>query len=626
MTKPVKQEYLIGGALALFSLAVYAYTANPSIDVIDAGELTTVACTLGIAHPTGYPLFSMIGWIFTHLPIPLRMVYKANLMASFFCAAGIFFFFRFLVFFLGGFSLRRADAKPAAPSRKNETDNRRAVIIPAICGTLILAFSKTYWAQATSVEVYSLHMAFVMMLLFIFTKAISSGAGERPQGRFWYFFGYVLGLAFCNHMTTIMLAPAFLWAYFYTHRFGWNSWKKLFTLAPFFIFALTAYLFLPIRASEHPVMNWGDPSTFERFILHVRAQQYHFLMFASTKTTIIQVQRFFESLPANFLYFPLIFALLGIWKLWKSNKAVLLFQALAFFGCLGYAVNYNIYDIDSYFLIAYIAVGIWATAGIAFLLSYLRWRTYVVGTICVLVCLLPLVFNYQYENENDFYLVEQYVDDLFSSVEPGGIVFTTQFDYFESGTNYIQRVENKRKDIIVLGQKLLDFPWYYSQLAERYPWLVERSKPEIDAYVTERKKYDEDVPYDPVDMQFRYVIVIRSLILKNFETHPIYVTPELDEKYFTGFRPIPNGLTFRLYRDSLRHPINSSIYHYTIPMKRDNSTDNILAMYSRMDVVTAAYKKALGERDSAFILIDRALARTPDLQDAIMLKNILQNQ
>src|ERR1051325_1763752 len=99
-------EYFAAGVISLAALAVYILTLCPTTDFIDAGELTTVAATLGIAHPTGYPLFSIAGWLFAHLPLPFRTVYRLNLMAAFFCAAGLFVYFRFFVHFLSTMSVK----------------------------------------------------------------------------------------------------------------------------------------------------------------------------------------------------------------------------------------------------------------------------------------------------------------------------------------------------------------------------------------------------------------------------------------------------------------------------------------------------------------------------------------
>ena len=148
MNKTVFSSPVVSGLLiAAMTFVVYLRTLTPGVGFIDSGELAAVACTLGIAHPTGYPLFTLLGWIFSHLPIPGEEIYRLNVMAALFSAAGIFVFFQLMVFLLRRFG--PAQRGPAG------------VLIPAACSALLLGFSETYWAQATAVEVYSLHLLFV---------------------------------------------------------------------------------------------------------------------------------------------------------------------------------------------------------------------------------------------------------------------------------------------------------------------------------------------------------------------------------------------------------------------------------------------------------------------------------
>ena len=90
----------VGIGVGLVSFVVYLRTLAPTVGFIDSGELAAVACTLGIAHPTGYPLFTLLGWMFSRLPTAAEEIVRLNMMAALFCAAGIVFFFHFLRLFL----------------------------------------------------------------------------------------------------------------------------------------------------------------------------------------------------------------------------------------------------------------------------------------------------------------------------------------------------------------------------------------------------------------------------------------------------------------------------------------------------------------------------------------------
>ena len=62
----------------LFVAEGYLFTIAPGVVQIDSGELATVQATLGIAHPTGYPLFTLIGYLFLKLPLPFTKIFQAN--------------------------------------------------------------------------------------------------------------------------------------------------------------------------------------------------------------------------------------------------------------------------------------------------------------------------------------------------------------------------------------------------------------------------------------------------------------------------------------------------------------------------------------------------------------------
>ena len=62
-------------------LAVYAWTLYPSVPGGDSGELTVAAYRLGVAHPPGYPLFTLLGKLFTLLPLG-SIAWRMNLLTA----------------------------------------------------------------------------------------------------------------------------------------------------------------------------------------------------------------------------------------------------------------------------------------------------------------------------------------------------------------------------------------------------------------------------------------------------------------------------------------------------------------------------------------------------------------
>ncbi len=75
-------DALIFLALAIGALALYAATLLPGIGSGDTAEFQRVAPTLGIAHPTGYPLYTILGWLWSQLPLGDTPAWRMNLLSA----------------------------------------------------------------------------------------------------------------------------------------------------------------------------------------------------------------------------------------------------------------------------------------------------------------------------------------------------------------------------------------------------------------------------------------------------------------------------------------------------------------------------------------------------------------
>jgi hypothetical protein len=101
-------------------------------------------------------------------------------------------------------------------------------------------------------------------------------------------------------------------------------------------------------------------------------------------------------------------------------------------------------------------------------------------------------------------------------------------------------------DIAVIDKELLRRSWYFRVLEVRYPWLIEGSRAEVDAFLRELNKFEHDLPYAPQVIEARYTAMIRSFIEKSMVTRPVYVTGEVESRYTGSLQRIPEGLAFRL--------------------------------------------------------------------------------
>jgi len=156
-------NFITSIALFTVSFIVYLTTLAPTVWFIDSGELSAVASTLGIAHPTGYPLFTLIGHLFTLLPISSSQVYNLNLMSAFFCSLSIFMFAYLMKFLLDWHLMQSVTEKgkktqQVKSAEKYSAPSQIVVYGIIIFSSLLLAFSRTFWDSANAVEVYPIHV------------------------------------------------------------------------------------------------------------------------------------------------------------------------------------------------------------------------------------------------------------------------------------------------------------------------------------------------------------------------------------------------------------------------------------------------------------------------------------
>jgi hypothetical protein len=623
-----KLEYFLASSIAIVTFIIYISTLCPTVSFIDSGELSAVAYTLGIAHPTGYPLFSLIGWVFVHLPLGLRPIYQLNLMAAILCSLGLFMFFRFLVFFLSEFAVKNQKGFAAKEAVVTPTTMMH-IFIPALVGTLVLGFSETYWSQALSTEVYSLHVFFLASILFLFTKAITIESANltsstTPYRRNYnlYGFAFTLGLSFTNHMTTILLAPAFLYLFFYVKGFSKKTWRDILRLVIPFLLGFSVYLYLPFRASGHPMMNWGNPVDIERFLWHFGAKQYRVWIFTSSESAAKQMKYFLDTLLPEFAYFPVVIAAIGLWRLLREKRVTLIFTVLLFLCCLLYSINYDIHDIDSYFLLAYFTIAIWTSVGVQYIIGIMKSQTTarVAASLLALSCVILVIHNYPRVDQSKTFVVEDYTKDMLQSVEPNGIIISYQWDYFVSASYYMQLVEKVRQDVVVIDKELLRRSWYFKQLENRYPWLIAQSRNEVNAFLNELYKFERDLPYNSNIIEYRYSAMIKSLIGKNYSSRPVYVTREIEPQYTGEYERVPAGLAFRLYNKGLSYSIVKPEFHFRLPSKSDKYIEGILGLYAQAYYNTALYLTINGKNDAAITYLDKALQVQSNFREAMLLK------
>jgi hypothetical protein len=196
----------------------------------------------------------------------------------------------------------------------------------------------------------------------------------------------------------------------------------------------------------------------------------------------------------------------------------------------------------------------------------LRWRAPVVWGVPLLCASALLAVNYSRVDQSSNTLVEEYTSAMFGSLEKNALVISYQWDFWVSASYYVQYVRLERTDVAVVDKELLRRSWYLNELEVRYPWLLDRSRREVEAFRRELYRFEHDLPYNSALIQARFEEMIRSFIREQIGERPVYVTPEIEPEFAREWQRVPAGLAGRLYADTLFHPSPSPVWR--VPLRR----------------------------------------------------------
>ncbi len=619
---------------ALFVFIIYLTTLAPSVVEIDSGELATVQATLGIAHPTGYPLFTLAGYIFSKFPLPFTTIYQLNILAAIWCSLAVGIFIYTSKFILDSIYVE------SIPASRNKKEKRKKDITPpktvsafseiesiiaSTAGGLILAFSKTFWFQSTSVEVYSMQVfLFCLVILFLLKSYFSLQQDEITFLKSnWLIFAFVLALCFSNHMTSILILPGTAYLYFSKYKFKKKSLRQIILMLLVFIPVLVIfYSYLPIRASQSPNLNWGNPIDFERILRHISGKQYQVWLFSSTDAAKKQLVYFINELPVEFT-FSLLFVLTGIFSAIRKSKKIGLFLLITFISTVLYSINYDIVDIDSYFLLAYIALSFFSVFGVIAILRFLQKQKFshnISVTVLILIIAGHFYFTFGKVNQNDNYAFEDYTKAIVGSVDQNSLILSYQWDYFVSPSYYFQLVDNFRKDVKIVDKELLRRSWYYHQIDTDHPDVLARMRPEVNSFLEAVEPFEREEKFNPSILETNYRVVMSSLVSTNFNRYNVYIAPEIFENEMQkgqfalpdGYTLVPDLLLFRVVKDKRYHSVPPPDFKLRLPDKKDRYVLMIENFIGGMLTRRALYELQFDKVEKAREYISKIKSDLPD--------------
>jgi hypothetical protein len=424
---------------AAAALLLYLSTLAPSVlpysypDMRDPGILQIKAALLAIPDVTGYPTWVILTHLLTHLPFGDE-AYRANLASALYAAAAVF------VVYLVCHRLTHR-------------------IVPSLAGALLFATGKTFWEHAVIAEVYTLHALFVALAVY----ALLRWRDEREKGDGYLLLAaFLLGLSLSHHLTSGLLLPGAVLFMALVDRSRLLRPRLLAKGAVLFLLGLTPYLFLPLRAAMDPPFSGADPTTLTGFYELVSGAGFKSVMFAFGPAELPGRVSLYAGLLAEQFHPALLFvALAGVWGLLRRDGAALALLGFLYAGWLFYALEYDITDIDPYFIPTYLILALFFAAGANTLLALAkrfpessanagpraaRALPAVLAAALLLAPLAGIGQTYAATDRSGQDEGRRIIEAVEETAEPGSVVLQHR-----SPLLYMQEVENRRGDLTLLS-------------------------------------------------------------------------------------------------------------------------------------------------------------------------------
>ncbi len=436
--------------------AFYVATLAPTIGGGDSGELTAVTCGLGVAHPPGYPLYTILARAFGWLPLG-GVAWKLNL------ASAIFGLGAAVLVFL---TIDRWLDDPWA----------------ALFGSGLFAFSGTVWRYATVAEVFSLNNLLVALLTYLMLCYWQSS-----DLRWAYAMALTVGAGFAHHHTIVFVALPFAVAVLVHDRARVFRPRTVGLALACFLGGLLPYLYLPWAASRRLISSWGDATRLDGFLDHVFRRDYGTFRLASKDTEaslFTNLRHYFADSAEQLLYVGLALALLGMVLTLRDPRRRTGFASVLFSAWLCYTAGFNalsnpdfasgvgreiqarFWQLPNLFLCLLAAVALARLAGSA---GSMR-RTFV-AAVAVALVLAQIGWNYRSSDASTRSVFRDLGHATLTAL-PQGSILLTRGDVYVNAVRYLQECEGFRRDIVALPLDLLGTTWMRDAISTHHAELA----------------------------------------------------------------------------------------------------------------------------------------------------------
>ena len=445
-----------GTALATAALLiVYLLTMSRSLSLYDSPELALVAEQLGLGHPFGQPLHTLLGGLLTRVP-GIDPLFALNALSAVAGALTV----------VPATSL--AEALLLSPSDTPPADSR--FVAPTIA---LLGLHPALWEPSTRIEVYPLAILLALWAAARFANAVLA---RNPAPRPYLTTGIALGLAassniVCAAGVALAMTPRLL--------IGVGR-RELPRRAIGLIMAgglcgLMTYAYVFVVAGRQDVVVWGAPTDAKSIEHYFTAADFTYKSVASWSEWWGHVGEVMLWTLRNGVLAILLAGFTG-YALYARRRGLGRFFfnfSIVFF--VAFVARDGMFAPDVLDQGAYLSVPIWiATAGMGLFIAYLGGRNAWLGmgglsVVLLFVMLMPPA-PHQRTRNLDYFTHDIAVEALQSA--PEGAVVIVAKDHWIGPMWYVQEQEHVRPDVVLLAYGLSASEWYWRFLYRRHPALT----------------------------------------------------------------------------------------------------------------------------------------------------------
>jgi len=406
-------------ALLIFAVssALYARTTAPTLGGgWDSEEFQHAAYTLGIVHATGYPLYLLIGKLFTTL-VPIgNVAYRMNLLSALLTALAV------VLVYLNAQMLTR----------------RR---LAALITTALFATNVAVWRQAGVASIGPLHLLLLNAILYVLLRG--NETTDTPQ-RLPVLVAFLFGLGLAHHRTTFLFAlPIAL-----------GSWDHLRQPRTFARMAFAAtlplwlYLYLPLFGNHSP---WYS-NTLDGFLAQISGSEAGDYVRITLPQILAGITQVADYLHESFGYVGCVLILVGVISAYRQpqtrHRNLLLGTAT-----LLYALWGTLYagEPDRYLVLPLIFLIYWFALGIQYLEDQVPPSLHLgLALGLFLFIALPFPARFRLADWSAFDRVYKQWDEIFSLPLPPNATLVGNWGQLNA-MRYLQRIEQRRTDLQVIG-------------------------------------------------------------------------------------------------------------------------------------------------------------------------------